>query len=187
MGSCPVNTLLLVSGWSMFSIFKNYSSISSFLYKYILQLFSYYYLFILSCVFFLFLLYRVPYCYRPFFFSIFLVVFVFGSFISLFLSRLTENFNIFFSRFIPVGTPGYICPLVCLAETVRYIIRPLVLILRPFINIRLGCFGGVALCGLCFNNVLWVFILLLLFFYEVFVAVVHWYIVTSILSFSVDH
>eukprot|EP00108_Taenia_solium_P011610 TsM_000335100 transcript=TsM_000335100 gene=TsM_000335100 len=42
-----------------------------------------------------------------------------------------------FWSLIPVGTPIYICPLVCVAESISYIIRPVVLILRPFINIRL--------------------------------------------------
>lgn len=74
---------------------------------------------------------------------------------------------------MPVGTPLYICPLVCIAETISYIIRPLVLILRPFINISLGCLGAVSVCKLCFTSFMWIFVLLVLFFYEVFVAVVH--------------
>ena len=136
----------------MFNVFNNYNSIFSFLYNNIIFVFSYYYLFILGCVLSLFLVYRVPYCYSPFLFSIFLLVIVFRMFISLFLSRLFNKIKDFFSRFIPVGTPLYICPLVCVAETVSYIIRPIVLILRPFINIRLGCFGAVALCKLCFTS-----------------------------------
>ncbi|VDN99055.1 unnamed protein product [Rodentolepis nana] len=92
-------------------------------------------------------------------------------FISLFSRRLFRKFNTFFSGFIPVGTPIYICPLVCLAETIRFVIRPIVLILRPFINIRLGCVGTVAICKLCFNNVLLISVIFILFFYEVFVAI----------------
>lgn len=171
----------------MFNSLKNYNSVFSFLYKNILNIFSYYYLLILSIVFTLFLLYRLPYCYSPFIFSTFLVLMVFSRFCRLFCARIFDKFKVFFSSFIPVGTPIYICPLVCLAETVRYIIRPIVLILRPFINISLGCIGAVAICKLCFSSAYWIIILILLFFYEVFVAVVHWYIVTSILSFSVDH
>lgn len=158
-----------------------------FFYKVLIGIFSYYYLCIMGVVLTLFLCYRVPYCYRPFFFCIFLVVVVFSGFMSMFLRRLMAGFKEFFRSFIPVGTPVYICPLVCLAETISYIIRPIVLILRPFINIRLGCFGAVALGNMCFVNVAWMMVIFLLFFYEVFVAVVHWYIVTSILSFSVDH
>ena len=166
---------------------NNYNSIFSFLYKYIICVFSYYYLLVLSAVFLLFLRYRIPYCYRPYLFSIFLLIVVFSMFVSLFFRRLLCKLKEFFSRFIPAGTPIYICPLVCIAETISYIIRPLVLILRPFIKISLGCFGAVALCNLCFVNMFWFFVLFILFFYEVFVAVVHWYIVTSILSFSIDH
>lgn len=177
--SCLVDT--------MFNVYNGYSSICSFLYKNIIIVFSYYYLFILSCVLFLFLSYRIPYCYSPFLFSTFLVVIVFRSFMSLFFGRLFSNVKEFFSRFVPVGTPIYICPLVCVAETISYIIRPVVLILRPFINIRLGCLGAVALCKLCFSSWLWILVLFILFFYEVFVAVVHWYIVTRILSFSINH
>lgn len=176
-----------MSGRGMFYIFNNYSFIFSCLYNYIICVFSYYYLLILSCVFLLFLSYRLPYCYSPFLFSVFLVVVVFSSFMSLFFSRLLLKINAFFAGFIPVGTPAYICPLVCLAESISYIIRPLVLILRPFINITLGCLGAVALSNLCFSSFVWFIVLVILFFYEVFVAVVHWYIVTSILSFSIDH
>lgn len=171
----------------MFSVFRKLNSLCSIIYKNFILSFSYYYLSGLMGVFLLFLSYRIPYCYSPYLFSIFLIVFVFRMFISLFLRRLFDKFNIFFRKFIPTGTPMLICPLVCLAETIRFIIRPVVLILRPFINIRLGCFGTVALCNLCFNRWLLGLVLFLLFFYEVFVAVVHWYIVTSILSFSIDH
>lgn len=168
-------------------MFGGYYTLLNIIYRTFVGLFSYYYLCLVVCVFRLFIVYRIPYCYSPFLFFIFLLVVVFSMFISLFLSRVLSDVNLFFSRFIPVGTPMYICPLVCLAETIRYIIRPIVLILRPFINIRLGCFGAVAIGKLCFGGLSWGFLLFILFFYEVFVAIVHWYIVVSILSFSVDH
>ena len=136
----------------MFNTFNNFNSLCSVLYKSLISMFSYYYLICLLRVLLLFMGYRIPYCYRPFFFSIFLVVLVFRAFVSLFVRRLFGNFNVFFRQFIPAGTPIYICPLVCLAETIRFVIRPIVLILRPFINISLGCFGVVAICKLCFNN-----------------------------------
>lgn len=181
----PLYMLCLVD--TMFNTYNKYNSIFSFLYNSIIVVFSYYYLFILSCVLFLFLSYRLPYCYRPFLFSTFLVVVVFSAFMSLFFRRLFNSMKEFFSRFVPVGTPLYICSLVCLAETISYIIRPIVLILRPFINIRLGCMGAVAMSNLCFSSWVWFLVLFILFFYEVFVAIVHWYIVTRILSFSIDH
>nr|AMH40835.1 ATPase subunit 6 [Rodentolepis nana] len=171
----------------MFNVFSNFNSLCSIIYKNLIFTFFYYYLLILVSVLLLFISYRIPYCYSPYLFYIFLIIFVFSMFISLFSCRLFSNFNTFFSGFIPVGTPIYICPLVCLAETISFVIRPIVLILRPFINISLGCVGTVAICNLCFNNVLLISVIFILFFYEVFVAIVHWYIVTSILSFSIDH
>nr|YP_007375116.1 ATP synthase F0 subunit 6 [Taenia martis]BAM76213.1 ATP synthase subunit 6 [Taenia martis] len=146
-----------------------------------------YYSNVLFFVVFIFICYRVPYCYSPYIFIVLLILFVFCSFISLFFSRIFDDVNLFFSSFIPVGTPVYICFLVCMAETISYVIRPLVLILRPFINISLGCFGAVALGSLSMFNGFWIVLLFILFFYEVFVALIHWYIVISILDFSVDH
>lgn len=168
-------------------MFSGYYSLSSIIYNNFVRSFPYCYLCAMLSTLGLFIFYRVPYCYRPFLFSVFLVRVVFSTFVVLFLSRVLSRVNLFFSTFVPVGTPMYICPLVCLAERVRYIIRPLVLILRPFINIRLGCMGAVALGKLCFVKTVWFVLLFILFFYEVFVAIVHWYIVIRILDFSVDH
>lgn len=174
-------------GRVMFMIFKYYNSVLSYMYSYIVKKFSYFYLIILARVLILFLMYRFPYCYRPFFFIFFLVVVVFRSFTSLFCGRVFFSLRGFFRGFVPVGTPMYICPLVCIAETISYFIRPIVLILRPFINISLGCVGSIVLCGLCYNKLVWLFVLFIVFFYEVFVACVHWFIVTRILDFSIDH
>ncbi len=171
----------------MLFVFNNVSSLLSSLYNKLILVFSYYYLVILGSVLTLFLLYRFPYCYRPWFFSMFLLCVVFSCFMALFLSRLIGSPHEFFSGFVPVGTPLYICPLVCLAETISYIIRPFVLIFRPFINISLGCFGAAALRNFCFSSSAWLILLGLIFFYEVFVALVHWFIVTNILEFSIDH
>nr|UFQ89142.1 ATP synthase F0 subunit 6 [Potamotrygonocestus sp. MZUSP 7996] len=167
--------------------FNNFSTLVCGAYTNLIGKFSYIYLLSLSCLLFLFISYRFPYCYSPFIFAVFLIVVVFISFLSLFLRRLFNNVNNFFSSFIPVGTPLYICPLVCLAETISYIIRPFVLIFRPFINISLGCFGAVALGNFCLLNIWWLIVLGLVFFYEVFVALVHWFIVANILDFSIDH
>nr|BDP28400.1 ATPase subunit 6 [Echinococcus multilocularis] len=148
---------------------------------------SYYYFVLLVFVLGWFLVYRLPYCYSFYLFSVFLFGVVFVMFVSLFLCCVFSGINNFFASFVPLGTPLYICFLVCIAESISYIIRPLVLILRPFINISLGCFGAVALGNLCFISCWWGVILVGLFFYEVFVALIHWYIVSSILDFSIDH
>lgn len=168
-------------------IFGGYSSLLSLLYTRTLNLYSYYYLIILSGVIVLFLSYRFPYIYSPLFFAVFLISYVFFCFVSLWLTRLSNSPREFFSSFVPVGTPLYICPLVCCAETISYIIRPFVMIFRPFIKLSLGCVGAVAVSGFCITNWLWFLVLIIVFFYELFVALVHWFIVTSILSFSVDH
>lgn len=178
---------VLASSWGLTLVKNDFGSLMWLINKNILENVSWYYFFVVNLVLILFLCYRLPYCYRPYFFVAFLITIVFRRFISLFLGRFCTNIKVFFSSFIPVGTPMYICPLVCVAELISYIIRPIVLILRPFIKISLGCFGAVALGGLRFVNNAWCFLLFVLFFYEVFVALVHWYIVTCILSFSVDH
>nr|ADI49811.1 ATPase subunit 6 [Echinococcus sp. GL-2010] len=171
----------------MIFVMNDFSSLIYSFYKMVVNTVSYYYFLVLSSVLFLFLIYRFPYCYSPYLFCVFLLVVVFVMFFSLFLCRLSNGVDSFFSSFIPVGTPMYICFLVCLAESISYIIRPFVLILRPFINISLGCIGAVSVGNLCFYNISWGLVMAVIFFYEVFVALVHWYIVTSILSFSVDH
>ena len=167
--------------------FNGFSRVMTRLYNNVVAVLSYYYLCTLSLVLILFISYRFPYCYRPFLFRIFLLVVVFTRFLSLFLRRIVTQPKEFFSRFVPIGTPLYICPLVCLAETIRFLIRPFVLIFRPFINISLGCFGAVAISKLCFHKNLLILLLTFIFFYEVFVALVHWFIVAKILSFSIDH
>nr|BDI27944.1 ATP synthase subunit 6 [Cylindrotaenia sp. MN-2022] len=171
----------------MFNVINGYSTILVFVYNYLIKVFSYYYLLVMTVVLLMLLSYRIPYCYSPYLFIVLLVVIVFSSFISLFSSRVANDYLGFFGSFVPVGTPLYICCLVCLAETISYIIRPIVLILRPFINVSLGCLGAVAISNLCLVSYMWCAVLVILFFYEVFVAVVHWYIVTSILAFSIDH
>lgn len=75
----------------------------------------------------------------------------------------------------------------CLAETLSYLVRPVVLMIRPFVNLTIGSLGGYAIGSMCFS-VSWAILFLgFLFFYEIFVAVVHWFIVCNILSFSEDH
>lgn len=61
----------------------------------------------------------------------------------------------------------------CLAETLRYLVRPLVLMIRPFVNLSMGARGGYVLGLFRFRYEWAVGFLFFLFFYEVFVAVVH--------------
>lgn len=146
------------------------------------------YLSVLVLMLFCFLLLRIPYIFGLGGFSMFLFVFILPLFLGMFFSRLFIEPSLFFSSFVPVGTPMWIAPFVCLAETISYIVRPIVLVIRPFINLSIGAMAGATLGYLCWSLSWWVlFFLLVLFFYEVFVALVHWYIVCSILSFSVDH
>uniref|UniRef100_A0AAU7YR39 ATP synthase F0 subunit 6 n=1 Tax=Scaphanocephalus sp. TaxID=3050632 RepID=A0AAU7YR39_9TREM len=131
---------------------------------------------------------RLPYLYGVGGFSVFILFFIFPLFLGLLFSRLLDgSLDGFFSGFVPQGTPMWIAPFVCLAETLSYLVRPVVLMIRPFVNLSIGAMGGYVLGMMCFSS-FWVLVFLfVLFFYEVFVAVVHWFIVCSILSFSEDH
>nr|QYC97731.1 ATP synthase F0 subunit 6 [Diplostomoidea sp. MSB para 30071] len=168
------------------------SRLSIFFNSYVLRLvggiFEFFYYICLLIVFGYFLLLRVPYIFDIGSFLFFLVVFIFPLFVSLMFTRFFFDVRYFLSSFVPLGTPVWIAPFVCLAETISYLVRPFVLIVRPMLNLSIGAFGGVSLgfMTLKFSPVLLLF-LLVLFFYEVFVALVHWFIVCNILSFSVDH
>nr|AKP94286.1 ATP synthase F0 subunit 6 [Diplostomum spathaceum] len=141
-------------------------------------------LIVLMCFLFL----RVPYVFGINGFFLFLVLFIFPLFLSLMFFRLRTEISLFFSSFVPTGTPLWIAPFVCLAETISYLVRPFVLLIRPFLNLSIGAFGGASLgfMTLHFGTGV-IFLLVLLFFYEIFVALVHWFIICNILSFSVDH
>lgn len=84
---------------------------------------------------------------------------------------------------MPLG----LSPFVCFAETLRYVVRPFVLVFRPWFKFSVGSFLmhaiGQSCCG--FEGLM--LFLMLFLFYEAFVTVVQWLIVCSILSFSVDH
>nr|YP_009829431.1 ATP synthase F0 subunit 6 [Enterogyrus malmbergi]QJD07093.1 ATP synthase F0 subunit 6 [Enterogyrus malmbergi] len=134
-----------------------------------------------------FLLLRVPYLYGMLGFVGFIYVSIFPVFLSLFCNRIEGGVDEFFSSLLPPGTPLWIAPFVGLAETISYIVRPVVLMVRPFLNITIGAFGAVALGGMFISNYFVGLFLLILFFYEIFVAMVHWFIVVNILGFSIDH
>lgn len=88
--------------------------------------------------------------------------------------RLGFSISHFFASFIPLGTPLWISPFVCLAETISYIVRPVVLIIRPFLKLSIGALGGASLGAMCISySSLIVFFLLIMFLYEIFVALVH--------------
>nr|YP_010231371.1 ATP synthase F0 subunit 6 [Apharyngostrigea pipientis]QSV37701.1 ATP synthase F0 subunit 6 [Apharyngostrigea pipientis] len=161
---------------------------SSYVFRLVGGLSDCFYWFVLLVVFSYFLLLRIPYIFDIGDFFFFLVVFIFPLFLSLMFSRFFSEFRCFIACFVPSGTPLWIAPFVCLAETISYFVRPFVLIIRPFLNLSIGAFGGASLgyMSLKFGSLV-LFFLVVLFFYEVFVALVHWFIVCNILSFSVDH
>nr|AXR86360.1 ATP synthase F0 subunit 6 [Lamellodiscus spari] len=134
-----------------------------------------------------FLLLRMPTIYGSLGFFVFVFCSIFPLFFGFLYSRLEFSVLEFFSSLIPANTPLWIAPLVGLAETISYIVRPFVLIIRPFLNITIGILGSNALSSFCLNNNILILGLIFLFFYEVFVAVVHWFIVANILLFSRDH
>nr|YP_009442303.1 ATP synthase F0 subunit 6 [Paratetraonchoides inermis]ATN95413.1 ATP synthase F0 subunit 6 [Paratetraonchoides inermis] len=118
-----------------------------------------------------------------------IIFIVFPLFLSLIFNRIENGLNIFFSSFIPIGTPLWIAWFVGLAETISYMVRPLILVIRPFLNISIGVLGTSMVINLIINSFsLIIFSLLfIIFFYEIFVAIVHWYIVNNILNFSINH
>nr|YP_011003939.1 ATP synthase F0 subunit 6 [Dactylogyrus simplex]WPS93117.1 ATP synthase F0 subunit 6 [Dactylogyrus simplex] len=135
----------------------------------------------------IFLTLRVPYIYSAFGFLSFIFIAISPLFLSLFVSRFNNGFNIFFASLVPPATPLWIAPFVGLAETISYIVRPAVLMIRPFLNITIGSLGAAACAGYVAPYPPLLALSAFLFFYEVFVAMVHWFIVVNILGFSVDH
>nr|AKP19670.1 ATP synthase F0 subunit 6 [Gyrodactylus sp. FY-2015] len=144
---------------------------------------------VLFIILFTFILYRVPGVFDVHFFIVLLLVILLPYFFSLFSSRIVYDWEEFFSSFTPVGAPIAIAPFVCVAEGISYIVRPFVLLLRPFLNLTIGAFGALSLGGFIsssFNPIVFL-IFLFIFFYEIFVSLVHWFIVSNILIFSIDH
>nr|YP_009326179.1 ATP synthase F0 subunit 6 [Paragonimus ohirai]APD26971.1 ATP synthase F0 subunit 6 [Paragonimus ohirai] len=143
---------------------------------------------VLCGLLFCFLSLRFPYLFGLSGFGLFLFFVISPLFLSLFFSRFSNGGGLlFFSCFVPEGTPLWIAPFVCMAETLSYLVRPVVLMIRPFVNLSMGAMGGFVLGLLSFRFEWVVFFSFFLFFYEVFVAVVHWFIVCNILSFSESH
>lgn len=137
---------------------------------------------------FRFLILRIPYIYGLMGFGLYLFVVLSPMFLALFLGRIVDGGPFrFFSSFVPSGTPLWIAPFVCLAETLSYLVRPVILMIRPFVNLTMGSLGGYVLGSMRFGSHWVVLFLFVLFFYEIFVAVVHWFIVCNILSFSEEH
>lgn len=142
---------------------------------------------IMSYLLILFLIIRCGYLYGRIGYVLLVYIALIPLFLALFLRNVTGRCRFFFGGFVPVGCPMWIAFVACLLELVSYVIRPFVMLFRPYINLRMGYYCGVFLCGLCYE---WggLFIFLFLFFlYEVFVALIHWFIVYEILGFSVDH
>nr|WSP01980.1 ATPase subunit 6 [Creptotrematina aguirrepequenoi] len=140
--------------------------------------------FLLACFLFL----RVPYIFGLMGYGLFLFFIILPLFSGLFLCRVLDGSIFkFFSSLVPSGTPLWMAPFVCLAETLSYLVRPAVLMMRPFVNISMGSMGGYVLGLLCFSSAHVLLFLVILFFYEIFVAVVHWFIVCNILAFSEEH
>nr|QJD07082.1 ATP synthase F0 subunit 6 [Ancyrocephalus mogurndae] len=135
----------------------------------------------------IFLSFRLPYVFGVLCFVTLLVCIISPVYGSLLLGRLEGGINTFFSSLLPSGVPLWIAPFVGLAETISYIVRPLVLLVRPLLNISIGVMGAGFLGMASTSNVTLLALLCFVFMYELFVAAVHWFIVVNILEFSVDH
>lgn len=93
----------------------------------------------------------------------------------------------FFASFVPADTPLVLAPFICVIETLSYGIRPLIMALRIFINISIGSVLLYASCFFSYFYLLAVLLWAFVFLYEIFVAVLHWFILCSLMAFSEDH
>nr|AFE02903.1 ATP synthase F0 subunit 6 [Schistosoma turkestanicum] len=131
---------------------------------------------------------RCPYIYGVSWYGCGVFFAIMPIFLSLFFSRLYNSVDEFLASLIPAGSPIWISPFVQIVELISYLIRPIVLFLRPLINISIGIVGSLYIGGL-YSVLGWLVlgILFFMFFYEVFIVLIHWFIVQEILKFSFDH
>ncbi|KAK4467239.1 hypothetical protein MN116_000312 [Schistosoma mekongi] len=108
-------------------------------------------------------------------FRLIIIALIVPLYLSLFFRRMFTTFRLFISGFIPIGSPILLSPFVCIIELVRYIIRPIVLLIRPFVNISAGVYFGIGLGRIRFLLDYYYISLLfiILFVYEIFVALMH--------------
>nr|YP_009092187.1 ATP synthase F0 subunit 6 [Dicrocoelium dendriticum]AHG06512.1 ATP synthase F0 subunit 6 [Dicrocoelium dendriticum] len=127
---------------------------------------------------------RIPYIFFLHIYVGVVVFWVFPIFVSLLFSRLS-SVGMFLVSLVPSGTPLWIVPVIFFIELVSFLVRSLVLVLRPIVNLAFGCFGSAAghycVLGMQGYGALIIFVLL---FYESLVLLIHWYIVHQILLFS---
>lgn len=128
-------------------------------------------------LFFGFLLIRFPYVLGLEGLVLFIFLLVFGLFLAAAGCRLVYPSD-FLAEFVSEGVPLGFGLFVCGIEVLSYLIRPLVLMLRPIINLRFGwvlsevCVGSLCFWGLagpargCFLLLLGYFGALFAFFYE---------------------
>nr|AKC58419.1 ATPase subunit 6 [Eurytrema pancreaticum] len=149
---------------------------------------SYGYVVALCFLFFGMLSLRIPYVFGGWGFTLFVVFVVAPLFSSVLLVRLAD-FNEFLISFLPVGCPLYLAPFVFLLELFSFFfVRFIVLLFRPIINMFLGHYAiGLACNLMCTGHVcVGFFFFFLVVCYELFVTLIHWYIVDQILFFSQD-
>lgn len=131
------------------------------------------YLSVLLGLLLVFLVIRCGYGYGIVGFGLLVYIMILPLFICLFLFKILGRCRLFFGGFVPLGSPLWISPFVRVIELVRYCIRPVILLFRPYVNLSIGCYCGVALGGLVLVNLGVLLFLTMLFLYEVFVAVMH--------------
>ncbi|NP_066208.2 ATP synthase F0 subunit 6 (mitochondrion) [Schistosoma mansoni] len=149
---------------------------------------EWWYSFVMISVFCGLVMTRCPYIYGWIGFFAFLVCCVLPLFISLIVTRLNVSAVEFFGSMIPEGSPIWILPFIQYVEIISYIIRPFVTVIRPFVNVSVGIRLGVSVGWLCIGSSFYIyFFMVFLFIYEILVVFIHWFIVSEILKFSVDH
>lgn len=132
------------------------------------------YFFFLLLFFFLFV--RVPYVFGLVGLTCLAFVWIFSLFLAGAGCRLLD-FSVFFADFVREGVPLGFGAVVCGIELVSYLIRPLVLVLRPVVNLRFGwvlsdfsvglmvfwCFDGFVFSLVGFGGRIFMFLVVLLY------------------------
>nr|QIX04629.1 ATP synthase F0 subunit 6 [Brachylecithum sp. PakAb2] len=127
---------------------------------------------------------RVPYTFNLCLFVGFVVFWIFPVFVALLFSRLS-NLSTLLTSFLPSGSPMWIAPFIFYMEIVSLVIRSVVLMLRPVVNMAFGCLlcaaGHFTLEVQGQGGLIPVILI-----YEMCILLIHWYIVHQVLLFTHD-
>nr|YP_009689307.1 ATP synthase F0 subunit 6 [Postharmostomum commutatum]QEL51323.1 ATP synthase F0 subunit 6 [Postharmostomum commutatum] len=141
-----------------------------------------FYGYLMIVLLFSFMCVRFPYVFGVVGLVSLLVALVFPVCVGKFWEAMWEKGVLFFSGFVPSGTPLWLAPFVCFFEIVSSLIRPVVLMLRPLLNFSIGYFLGSKVSSFVFVS-LWSSGLVVLYsLYESAVVIIQWAILLGVLQ-----